>query len=159
MENSRFLLCWSKSSINSDDFDMCYMTDNMEAGKMAAKEMLELLYAAGNAPSDALKVGIMLSSDTSQAMVNRVSGFLDYWAEYAPEEWEIAKDIRINGGDVTKAQSDVVELLKEDDSIKGMFGCNNTSTIGITKTLMKEKRTYLRGSAALRGIRSSIVCL
>ncbi len=129
------------SSINSDDFDMCYMTDNMEAGKMAAKEMLELLYAAGNAPPDSLKVGILLSSDTSQAMVNRVSGFLDYWAEYAPEEWEIAKDIRINGGDVTKAESDALTLLKEDNSMKGIFGCNNTSTVGIAKTLIKEKRT------------------
>ncbi len=76
------------SSINSSEFDACYMTDNIDAGEMAAKEMLELLYDAGNSPTDPLEVGIQLSSDTSQAMVNRVSGFLNFWAGNAPEQWE-----------------------------------------------------------------------
>ena len=77
------------SSINSGEFDACYMTDNIDAGEMAAKEMLELLYDAGNSPTDPLEVGIQLSSDTSQAMINRVSGFLNFWAGNAPEQWEI----------------------------------------------------------------------
>ena len=64
------------SSINQCEFDACYMTDNVNAGQMAAKEMLGLLKEAGNLPSEELEVGIMLSSDTSQAMINRVSGFL-----------------------------------------------------------------------------------
>lgn len=129
------------SSINSDKFDACYMTDNLEAGEMAAKEMLDMLYQNGCSESEPLKVGIMLSSDTSQAMVNRVSGFLDYWADYAPEEWEIARDIPLNGGDVKKAQEDASKLLKENQDIKGIFGCNNTSATGIANTLLKEKRT------------------
>ena len=94
------------SSINSSEFDACYMTDNIDAGEMAAKEMLELLYDAGNSPTDPLEVGIQLSSDSSQAMVNRVSGFLNFWADNAPEQWEIVQDIRVNGGDTKKAQSD-----------------------------------------------------
>lgn len=129
------------SSVNSSEFDSCYMTDNIEAGEMAAQEMLEMLYDAGNSASDALEVGIMLSSDTSQAMVNRVSGFLDYWAEYAPEDWNIAQNIAINGGNLKKAQSDASELLKENSDIKGIFGCNNTSTVGIVNTLLEEERT------------------
>ena len=129
------------SSINSEAFDACYMTDNIDAGKKAAEEMLDMLYDAGNSPSDSLEVGIMLSSDTSQAMVNRVSGFLDYWADYAPEQWEIAQDIALNGGDVKRAQKDALNLLKENENIKGIFGCNNTSTIGIANTLLEEKRT------------------
>lgn len=129
------------SSINSDDYDVCYMTDNMAAGEMAAEKMLSLLKEAGNSPSESLEVGIVLSSDTSQAMVNRVSGFLDYWANYAPEKWEIAKDIFLNGGDVGKAQSDTQKLLKENEQIKGLFGCNNTSTVGIANTILKDKRT------------------
>lgn len=79
------------------------MTDNIDAGEMAAKEMLEMLYDAGNSPTDPLEVGIQLSSDTSQAMVNRVSGFLNFWAGNAPEQWEIVQDIRVNGGDTKKA--------------------------------------------------------
>lgn len=129
------------SSINSTEFDACYMTDNIDAGEMAAKEMLTMLHDAGNSPQEPLEVGILLSSDTSQAMVNRVSGFLDYWTKYAPSEWEIAKDIFLNGGDVKKAESDVTKLLKKNENIKGIYGCNNTSTVGIVKTLTKEKRT------------------
>ena len=129
------------SSINSTEFDACYMTDNIDAGEMAAKEMLTMLHDAGNSPQEPLEVGILLSSDTSQAMVNRVSGFLDYWTKYAPTEWEIAKDIALNGGDVKKAESDAAKLLKKNENIKGIYGCNNTSTVGIAKTLTKEKRT------------------
>mgnify|MGYP000299645890 CR=1 FL=1 len=67
------------------------MTDNIDAGEMAAQEMLTMLHDAGNSPQEPLAVGILLSSDASQAMVNRVSGFLDYWAKYAPTKWEITK--------------------------------------------------------------------
>ena len=129
------------SSINSSEFDACYMTDNIDAGEMAAKEMLEMLYDAGNSPTDPLEVGIQLSSDTSQAMVNRVSGFLNFWAGNAPEQWEIVQDIRVNGGDTKKAQSDAAVLLRENADIKGFFGCNNTSTVGIVNTLFEEERT------------------
>ena len=129
------------SSINSSEFDACYMTDNIDAGEMAAKEMLELLYDAGNSPTDPLEVGIQLSSDSSQAMVNRVSGFLNFWAGNAPEQWEIVQDIRVNGGDTKKAQSDAAVLLRENADIKGFFGCNNTSTVGIVNTLFEEERT------------------
>ena len=59
-----------------------------------------------------------MSSDASQAMVNRVSGFLDYWAKYAPTKWEITKDIALNGGDVEKAESDAAKLLKKNENIK-----------------------------------------
>ena len=129
------------SSINSSEFDACYMTDNIDAGEMAAKEMLEMLYDAGNSEADPLEVGILLSSDTSQAMVNRVSGFLDFWTNYAPEQWQITQDIRVNGGDMKKAQADASALLKENIDIKGFFGCNNTSTVGIVNALSEEERT------------------
>ena len=91
------------SSINQCEFDACYMTDNVNAGQMAAKEMLRLLNEAGNLPSEELEVGIMLSSDTSQAMINRVSGFLEYWSLHSPEKWDIAQDIYLNGGKCRKS--------------------------------------------------------
>ena len=129
------------SSINSNDYNSCYMTDNMDAGKMAAEQMLAMLYDAGNSPDNPLEIGIQLSSDTSQAMVNRVSGFLDYWANYAPEQWTIANDIPVNGGDVQKAAADTAALLKTHPQLKGLFGCNNTSTIGIASTILAQNRT------------------
>ena len=129
------------SSINSSEFDACYMTDNLDAGKLAAKEMLKLLYEAGNLPLHHLEVGISLSADTSQAMVNRVSGFLDYWAEHAPVKWKVNKNILLNGGDLQKAKQDTRTLLKENPSIKGIFACSNTSTVGIADTILKDART------------------
>ena len=129
------------SSINSDDYDRCYMTDNVDAGEMAAQAMLTLLQDAGHSAADSLEVGILLSSDTSQAMVNRVSGFLDYWSNYAPEQWVIAEDIYRNGGDLQKAQSDATRLLEQHDQLKGIYGCNNTSTVGIVNTLLQKERT------------------
>lgn len=84
--------------------------------------------------------GILLSSDASQAMVNRVSGFLEYWAKYAPEKWTINQDIRLNGGDVENAQADVAALLTNNKKMKGLYGCNNTSTKGIAAVLMKRNR-------------------
>lgn len=128
------------SSVNSGEFDACYMTDNIEAGKMAAKEMLAMLEQNGNNPAESLEVGIVLSSDTSQAMVNRVSGFLEYWANYAPAEWNVTQDIYLNGGDIKKAESDVSKLLKAHSSLRGIFGCNNTSTVGIVNALKKEEK-------------------
>ena len=53
-------------------------------------------------PSEELEVGIMLSSDTSQAMINRVSGFLEYWSGHSPAKWKIAQDIYLNDGNVEK---------------------------------------------------------
>lgn len=129
------------SSINSDDYDRCYMTDNIDAGEMAAQEMLTLLHEAGNSAAESLEVGVMLSSDTSQAMVNRVSGFLDYWSNYAPQQWDIAEDIYRNGGDLSKAQSNAAQLLEKHEHLKGIFGCNNTSTTGIVNVLTKQQRT------------------
>lgn len=128
------------SSINSDAYDTCYMTGNMEAGQIAAREMLSMLSEQGNTDKDSLEVGILLSSDSSQAMVNRVSGFLEYWAKYAPEKWTINQDIRLNGGDMENAQADVSELLRNNRQIKGLYGCNNTSTKGIAAFLMRADR-------------------
>ena len=54
-------------------------------------------------------------------MVNRVSGFPNFWAGNAPEQWEIVQDIRVNGGDTKKAQSDASALLRENTDIKGFF--------------------------------------
>ena len=117
------------------------MTDNLEAGKMAAREMLNLLKEAQHAESETLKVGIQLSSDTSQAMVNRVSGFLEYWSDYAPKKWGIVEDIPINGGNIDTARKNTEILLEENTDIKGLFGCNNTSTIGIANTIFEKNRT------------------
>ena len=69
-----------------------------------------------------------------------MSQVLEYWAKYAPEKWTINQDIRLNGGDMENAQADVSELLRNNRHIKGLYGCNNTSTKGIAAVLMRAAR-------------------
>lgn len=40
-----------------------------------------------------------------------------------------------------KMKLELSKLLKKNENIKGIYGCNNTSTVGIAKTLTKQKRT------------------
>lgn len=129
------------SSINTSDFDVCFMTDNMEAGKMAAQEMLRMLYAKEYSKTEELQVTIQLSSDIAQAMVNRVSGFLDYWSKNAPGQWTIIEDIRLNGGNSEKARVNTLELMEKNPSIRAVFACNNTSTIGAAQAIREKNRT------------------
>ena len=56
-------------------------------------------------------------------------------------EPNIAEDIYLNGGDILKAQSDASRLLKKHEDLKGIFGCNNTSTTGIVNVLTEQERT------------------
>ena len=130
----------SCQEIKNQNISLVLIDSSMEAGQIAAREMLAMLSEQGNADQDPLEVGILLSSDSSQAMVNRVSGFLEYWAKYAPEKWTINQDIRLNGGDMENAQADVSELLRNNRHIKGLYGCNNTSTKGIATVLMRAAR-------------------
>ena len=127
------------SAVNTGDFDACFMTDNMAAGKMAAREMLRLLDEK-YAHVQNLKIAIQLSSDVSQGMVNRVSGFLEWWSDNAPEGWTVAEDILLNGGDLDTAQVNTRQLLKDHPDLKGFFTCNNTSTMGVAKTLLEDGR-------------------
>ena len=46
----------------------------------------------------------------------------------------------LNGGNVEKAQSDAKKLIDQHENLKGIFGCNNTSTIGIAGELLEENR-------------------
>lgn len=58
VRNCKIPIVLTYSSINSTEFDACYMTDNMDAGKMAAKEMLDMLKEQGNSSMEPLEVGI-----------------------------------------------------------------------------------------------------
>ena len=102
--------------------------------------MLTMLHDAGNSPQEPLAVGILLSSDASQAMVNRVSGFLDT-GQNTHQQMGDYKRYCFKWRGCGKAESDAAKLLKKNENIKGIYGCNNTSTVGIAKTLTKQKRT------------------
>ena len=84
--------------------------------------MLELLYDAGNSPTDPLEVGIQLSSDSSQAMVNRVSGFPEFLGGQCTGAVGNRSDIRVNGGDTKRHNRMPLHYWRENADIKGFSG-------------------------------------
>lgn len=117
------------------------MTDNLDAGEVAAKEMLTMRMIQAILRRNLRGWNLVVCQMLPQADGKSGFGILRLLGKYAPTKWEITKDIALNGGDVKKAESDAAKLLKKNENIKGIYGCNNTSTVGIAKTLTKQKRT------------------
>lgn len=126
--------------ITVDDYDVCYMTDNLLAGHNAAKELLYQLELSGANADEELQVGIQVGSASSQTINERLAGFSQYWSEHAPGKWTIIDDVKVNGGDLDVAERYSEELLDKYPKLKGVFGCNNGSTIGLAKVLINKGR-------------------
>ena len=128
---------------NNIDFDACFMTDNMQAGRIAAEDMLKKLKEAGNSENQPLQVGIQVASLTSQTIIERVAGFFEYWMEHAPEKWSIAEHIYCNEGSVSKAVELTEEMIQSCEYLGGLVGCNNGSTVGLSTALKESGRKDL----------------
>lgn len=128
--------------IKSDNYSAALMTNNVEAGKTAAEEMLNRLKARGIAETETAQIAIQIGSTGSQTITDRVNGFKEYWAANAPEAWTILDDdIKVNDGDISKAVGFCQDFLTTYPDIKGMFGPNNGSTVGFVTGLTESKRT------------------
>lgn len=128
--------------VNTEEYDLCYMTDNLMAGKNAAEQMLSLFEKAGISPEDNAKVAIQVGAISSQTINERLAGFLQYWTKYAPANWEVIDDVKCNEGDVDRAVQCATEFFAEyGDDIKGVFGTNNGSTVGFAEILLKQNKT------------------
>ena len=128
---------------NSIDFDACFMTDNMQAGRIAAEDMLKKLKNAGNSEDQSLQVGIQVGSLASQTIIERVAGFFEYWTEHAPEKWSISEQIYCNEGSIAKATELTEEMMLSSGYLRGLVGCNNGSTVGLATALKESGRKDL----------------
>lgn len=129
--------------LNARNFDICYMTDNMQAGRMAAMEMLVKLENNGHEESERLYVGIEIGSTKSQTIIERLAGFNEYWSDHAPKEWKIIDDIKCNDGDIDLAQKDSNEFMVKNVKLAGLIGLNNGSTVGICRSVLEAGRRDL----------------
>lgn len=123
---------------NTDSFDICYMTDNLEAGNKAAKEMIEKLSDMGFSEDEELTVGILVGSGTSQTINERLAGFYQYWTDNAPDSWIIIKDIQNCNGDMELGADLTASLLKEHKDLHGLFATNNGPTKVIANTVAEK---------------------
>ncbi len=127
--------------VNTEAYDLCYMTDNLMAGQSAAKEMLRLLKEAGNLESEEVKVAIQVGSIGSQTINERLAGFSHYWTKYAPDGWTIIDDVKCNNGDEDKAVECANEFFETYPDIRGVFATNNGSTVGFARVLKERNKT------------------
>ncbi len=124
---------------NTDSYDICYMTDNLMAGQQAAEEMITLLKKGGISDSESIQIGMQVGAVSSQTITERLAGFIQYWSRHAPETWEIIPDIKCNNGYLDEAVVCAEELLEYPD-LRGVFGTNNTSTMGFAKVIKENGR-------------------
>ena len=124
---------------NTDNYDVCYMTDNLMAGQKAAEEMISLLRKNGTSDSESIQVGIQVGATSSLTIIERLAGFFQYWSKNAPDSWEVIPDIKCNEGSVDKAVECAEELLAYPD-IRGVFGTNNGSTVGFARVIKEQER-------------------
>lgn len=121
--------------LNSNDFDICYMTDNLKAGESAAQEMIRQLKAGGVSENDNADIAIQITSVSSQTVIDRLAGFNQYWASNAPKNWHVLDEVKLNDGDKDRAKQNGLDFINEYPDIKGMFACNNSSTVGFVNSL------------------------
>lgn len=128
------------TTITLESYDICYMTDNLLAGQKAAEEMIRQLIEMGCSEDEELCVGVQLGSGSSQTISERLVGFTQYWYNNASPNWTIIDDIKINNGDIELATVLTYDLLDKNQNIKGLFACNNGSTVGVAKAIMESGR-------------------
>lgn len=128
------------TTVTTENYNVCYMTDNLLAGQQAAEEMLRLLREQNISEQESVSIGIQVGSGISQTINERLAGFCQYWSKNAPEKWIIIDDIKINNGDVGYAEELGYELMNTYPDLKGVFGCNNGSTRGLCIAIQKQQR-------------------
>ena len=130
------------STVDGEDFSCALLTDNIEAGRMAAKELIAKLQARGIDENADYVVAIQAGSTGSQAINDRLLGFNEYWSANAPAKWVVLNDdIKINDGDISKAVGFCQDFLTTYPNIIAMFGPNNGSTVGFVTGLTEANRT------------------
>ncbi len=126
----------------SDSYSAALLTNNVEAGKEAAKALLERLQASGLSENEEADIAIQVGSTGSQTIIDRVTGFNEYWNLNAPEAWKVLNDdIKVNDGDISKAVGFCQDFLTTYPNLKAVFGPNNGSTVGFVTGLTESKRT------------------
>lgn len=127
--------------LNGEDYDICFMTDNIQAGEMEAEEVIRLMRENGVRDYDNAEIAIQITSESSQTVIDRIAGFNQYWSVYAPPTWKLVDEIKINDGDVEKAKQNCIDFINEYPNLKAVVGCNNSSTVGFVNGLKETGRT------------------
>ena len=97
-------------------------TDNLAASALAADKMAELIGGSG-------KIALVVHSQTSRTGIDRRDGFVNRVAETYPDIQIVATEY--GDGDQLKSTEITKAILAANPDIKGIFGANEGSAIGV----------------------------
>lgn len=110
------------SGVDSDIPVATAATDNLAASALAADKMAELIGGSG-------KIALVIHSQTSRTGIDRRDGFVNRIAETYPDIQIVATEY--GGGDQLKSTEITKAILAANPDIKGIFGANEGSAIGV----------------------------
>ena len=128
--------------VETEKYSAAILTDNREAGRLAAKELIRLLKGKETPEDKAGTVAMQIGTAASQTHNQRIIGFESYWAANAPQNWKLLlDDMKVNGGDVRKAVAISQYFLTAYPDLIAVFAPNNNSTVGFVEALEEKDRT------------------
>lgn len=119
------------SGVDSDIPVTTATTDNKAAAALAADKMAELIGKSG-------EVAVVAHDQTSRTGVDRRDGFVDRMKAAYPNVKIVS--IQYGGGDHLKSTEIAKSILQAHPNIKGIFGTNEGSAIGVANGVREMKR-------------------
>ena len=119
------------SGVDSDIPLTTATTDNKAAAALAADKMAELIGKEGD-------VAVVAHDQTSRTGIDRVDGFVGRMKEAYPKIKVVS--VQYGGGDHLKSTEVTKSILQGNPNLKGMFGANEGSAIGVVNGAREMKR-------------------
>jgi ribose transport system substrate-binding protein len=122
------------SGVDSDIPVTTAATDNKAAAAEAAKHMAEALGGTG-------KVAMVVHDQTSRSGIDRRDGFVEWMKANAPGIELLPP--QYGGGDQAKSADITKSILAANPDVKGIYGSNEGSAIGVVRGVQESGRTGL----------------
>ena len=142
------------SGVESDIPLTTASTDNKAAAAEAAKHLAEELGGEG-------KVALVVHDQTSRSGIDRRDGFVE-WMEANAPGIELLKP-QYGGGDQAKSADITKSIISSNPDIKGIYGSNEGSAIGVVKGVEESGKTGITivgfdsGKAQIDAIKSGLM--
>ena len=122
------------SGVDSDIPVTTATTDNIAAAALAADKMAELIGKSGD-------VAVVVHDQTSRTGIDRRDGFVNRMKAAYPNVKIVS--VQYGGGDHLKSTEITKSILQANPNLKGMFGANEGSAIGVVNGAKEAKRKII----------------
>ena len=139
------------SGVDSDIPVATASTDNVAAAALAADKMAEMIGEEG-------KVAVVAHDQTSRTGIDRVDGFVNRMEEAYPDIEVVS--VQYGDGDHLKSTEITKSILTANPDLKGVFGANEGSAIGVLNGVTELGRDdvtiigYDSGAQQIEAVRS-----